>query len=719
METSTHRESRALGVLTSVQYVKGVGPRLASVLKAKGIRTVWDLLSFFPKKYEDRRQCTSPDECIDQEIASLKLTVISQRKIRLRGRRFRQILEVRCQPESSSKTVVLKWFHFHAQYAELFQPGKKLIATGKTSIGPLIIDITHPEVDFVDSKGSQVNTGRIVPVYRELDGISTRVFRSILWAALEKYRSEIFEDLPERFLKNHQLPKLRDTLESIHFPKKDLQALDLEKTIEFRSSSHLRMIYEEFFKFEFLVLRQRLSLESKKAPHFDLNALQTNFKKFQKNLPFDLTGDQKKSIDEILIELSQDRPSHRIVQGDVGSGKTAVCLLPAGALALQGAQSCVMAPTEILAKQHFHNLKKLLGDDVQAELLTGSTKASERKRILERLKFGDPVILIGTHALIEPDVQYQNLALVIIDEQHRFGVEQRRVLRDKGKEGFVPHLLALSATPIPRTLALTAYGDLSVSTLKEMPPGRMPIKTFLTPPQWQPRAYERIKQEIRSGRQAYFIFPLVDKSEAQGFENLKSAIHEKEYLEKEVFSEFKLGLLHGKLKDEEKNQIMNDFKKGDLDILVSTTVVEVGVDVPNATIMVIHHPERFGLSQLHQLRGRVGRGSCASICFLWTNHEKDSSRARLQIMEKTQDGFVIAEEDLKIRGPGEFLGTRQSGGLPFRMADLVRDQDWLLKARNDALELIQLDPNLEHSSHAPLRRFFEKEGSLQFERLRA
>jgi ATP-dependent DNA helicase RecG len=410
----------------------------------------------------------------------------------------------------------------------------------------------------------------------------------------------------------------------------------------------------------------------------------------------------------------------------VGSVKTIVCLLSAAYVLEHGYQAVLMAPTEILAEQHFKNAVKLFSGKLKVALLTGSTSQPQRQALQERLNQQEPLVVVGTHALLEDPVVFPKLGLVMIDEQHRFGVEQRSVLRKKGekidpktKKPILPHLLLLSATPIPRTLALTAFGDLTVSSIQQKPPGRTPIKTRVIREQAEKlQAYQWIRSQLTQGRQAFFIYPLVNESEAEGFTQLKSAVQEAQILGEQVFPEFKVALLHGQMTSEEKEEVMNRFKKGETQILVSTTVIEVGVDVPNATVMFIEHSERFGLSQLHQLRGRVGRGQHASYCFLSASKSREgSSYERLHVLEKSEDGFFIAEADLKIRGPGEFLGTRQSGSLPFKIADLVRDRDLLLKARDDAMAILTEDLHLSLPKHSSFRKYFLKEGAQQFHRL--
>jgi ATP-dependent DNA helicase RecG len=643
------------------------------------------------------------------------------------------MLEVRCS--DASGTLSLKWFHAPRGLETRLVPGAQVMVTGAVKKYLGNPEMIHPELNFglsaATTTGSSSeanpseNVGRVVPIYTEIEGIPSRTLRKVLWDAVQRFASELTEDLPSLYLNHHHLPSLGESIKALHFPSENQG--NIADLLEFKTPAHHRLIYEEFFKFEFLILRQRLRMEKALAPTFGKDGGLDAVRSLEKMLPFSLTGDQSKAVTEILEDFQRPHPMNRLIQGDVGSGKTAVSLLAAGGVLAEGGQAALMAPTEILAEQHYRTAVKIFGGKLNVLLLTGKTPASERTLILGRLISGEPVLLIGTHALIEDPVVFKNLSFVMVDEQHRFGVEQRRTLRQKGskpdpKTGrtILPHSLILTATPIPRTLALTAYGDLSVSSIKELPPGRSPVKTFVVRDKtWRTRAYEKIREEIRAGHQAYFIYPLVNDSEAEGFTHLKSAVTETERLATEIFPEFKLGLLHGQMKSDEKANVMDRFKRGELQILVSTTVVEVGVDVPNATIMAIEHAERFGLSQLHQLRGRVGRGQAQSHCFLFAPQRTGEATAeRLEVLEKTQDGFEIAEADLEIRGPGEFLGTRQAGGLPFRLANLIRDREWLIKARDDASDLLRTDPDLALNSNHRLRAYFEREGKLQFERLK-
>jgi ATP-dependent DNA helicase RecG len=705
------------------------------IFKSRGIETVRDLLHFFPRAYEDRTKVLSVAELQESVKGTVALRTLSSRKIPTRG--FgKNMFEVRATDDSG--VITLKWFYLPRGMDMKFVAGAQFLATGTPKSFRGNLEIIHPEISWGKSADlstpgidpattDPLNTGRVVPIYTEIEGLPSRTLRKILWDAFTKYRTTLTEDIPNRYLARHSLPKITDAVFDIHFPK---SASDNEQAmadlIAFRTPSHARLIYDEFFKFEFLVLRQRLNMEKEDALSIGLQGGRKAVEDIEKLLPFALTGDQKRAIDEILHDLATPHPMNRLVQGDVGSGKTAVALLSATAALAEGYQVALMAPTEILAEQHHRNAMKLFGEKLPIALLTGRTSNSEREALLARLAEGQPILVIGTHALIEDPVVFKSLAVVMIDEQHRFGVEQRRILREKGihKSGTSgktvnPHFLVLTATPIPRTLALTAYGDLAVSMIKEMPPGRSPITTKVIRGTGRTGAIERVRSELAAGRQAYFIYPLVEESEAEGFQALRAATVEAERLQKEVYPEFKVGLLHGKMKSDEKNTVMDAFKKGETQILVSTTVVEVGVDVPNATVICVDHAERFGLSQLHQLRGRVGRGSHPSFCFYFTGaNGSESTQARLEVLEETNDGFEIAEADLRIRGPGEFLGTRQAGGLPFKLADLVRDRDWLFVARDDAMELLKSDPNLTLPEHSPLRIYFEREGKLQGDRLK-
>lgn len=693
---------------SDVQWVKGVGPRMASVFKSRDLYKLKDLLYFFPRKYEDRSKMSLIKDIQEGNQASLKLTVHQAFVRPLRGR-FSKLLEVKAY-DSEKNWISLKWFRTYKGFEAKFEPGAQIIATGVPKVFGAIREIIHPDIQF--DLEDDVNVGRIVPVYTEIDGIPTKTLRKVLSAALEKGLPALKEELPASVLRRHSLPTLPAAIREVHFPTES-PGKDLNQDFaNFKSPSHQRLIYEEFFKFEYHMLSKRLDLKKEDGIALDAERLSGSLRTWRARLPFELTRGQDTAIEDIFKEMSEPHPMNRLLQGDVGAGKTAVAFLSALALMDQGFQVAFMAPTEILAEQHYQNLLRIFGADTPARLLVGKTSNADRKAIQALLDDNRPSLIIGTHALIEDPVKFKNLGFVIIDEQHRFGVDQRRKLREKSV--IQPHMLVMTATPIPRTLALTAYGDLAVSVIRERPPGRTPIKTFLTRSPEHPKMIEQIKKELRDGRQAYFIFPLVNDSEEEGFTHLKSAVTSAETLANDTFPEFRVGLLHGQQSPAEKASIMERFRRNEVQILVSTTVVEVGVDVPNATIMVIEHPERFGLSQLHQLRGRIGRGKFQSTCFLKTDRPPHlPTPERLEVMCETEDGFEIAEADLELRGPGEFLGTRQSGALPFKIASLVRDQDWLLKAREDVVALLESDPALQSIDSKPFKRYLESTGKTE------
>ncbi len=703
------------GTDASLQYVKGIGPKLAVLFETRGFQTVWDLLTFFPRAYQDRQTVTRVEDLQEGTLATVQVQIRSKRWVPLRGR-GRSMLEVRAEDESG--TLSLKWFHAPRDLDQRLIPGKPLQVIGTAKYYRNQWEMIHPELGFSEpsQESLQHSWGRVVPIYVEIEGLPTRFLRKILWNALQSFSRSIPEDLPVALRSHYHFPLLREALQQIHFPTEKLDAAFHAMA----SPSHQRMIYEEFLKFQILVLKYRLELRDAAAFALSAQNYETTLQRFLPRLPFTLTQGQQDALKSIGADLSESKPMNRLVQGDVGSGKTVVALLAAAAMLDQGKKVALMVPTEILANQHYAQAIKLLSADFAIGLLTGSSSNEERGKVLSRLKNKGAYLIIGTHALLEDPVEIKDLMLLIIDEQHRFGVNQRKILREKEKGELAPHILLMTATPIPRTLALTAYGSLAVTSIKELPPGRKPIATHFVYQEAQvARAYEAIRAQLKAGRQAYFIYPLVQQSEAEGFTEMKSVLQEVAFLRKSVFPEFSVEALHGQMGADEKQSVMDRFKKGKLHILASTTVVEVGVDVPNATVIAIEHAERFGLSQLHQLRGRVGRGEHASFCYLLAaGHLSDVALARLQLMEKSQDGFEIAEVDLRIRGPGEVLGTRQSGALAFRMADLVRDQDWLLRARNDAVALLKADPQLLQEENQGLRRFMLREGAEQLNRLR-
>jgi ATP-dependent DNA helicase RecG len=699
---------------TRVQFLKGVGPRLAAVFGTRGILSLKDLIHFFPRKYEDRSKISAVKDLVEGQTASLELTVHSAHLRPLRGR-FQKLFEVKAK-DKDQQWISLKWFRVFKGFEMKFEPNTKIIVTGMVKVFGSIREMVHPEVQF--DLEDDLHVGRIVPIYTEIEGVPTKTLRKIMDAALTQTEAAIKDELPVPLLKRHGLPPLARAIREVHFPSENSGSdTASQKFTNFRSPAHERLIYEEFFKFEYHVLSQKLNHEKEPGHSLKAKELAVSLSTWKKKLAFTLTKDQDLAIADIFTDIAKPHPMNRLLQGDVGAGKTAVALLTALSMMDQGYQVAIMAPTEILAEQHYQNTLRIFGASLPVKLLVGKTPVAERRSIQALLESDSPALLIGTHALIEDPVKFKNLGLVVIDEQHRFGVEQRRKLREKSK--IQPHMLIMTATPIPRTLALTAYGDLSVSIIRERPPGRTPIKTHLVRGVEKEKMIAFIKKEITSGRQAYFIFPLVNDSEEEGITHLKSAVSAAETLANETFLEFKVGLLHGQLSSKEKAEIMDRFRKNEVQILVSTTVVEVGVDVPNATVMVIEHPERFGLSQLHQLRGRIGRGAHASNCFLRLDRPPSiPTPERLEVLCETEDGFKIAEADLELRGPGEFLGTRQSGALPFKIASLIRDQEWLLKARDDAGELLATDPELKNPDNAPFKKYLQNAGKTEGSQLK-
>lgn len=683
---------------TSVQYVKGVGPGVAKLLAIRDINTVRDLLYFFPRKYEDRTQATTIANAQPGEKTTFHVQVEEVRKLNLRGNRFKSMLEIRVADNSGK--LWLKWFRAPSGYENRFKPGQSLHVTGVIKIFQNRKEIIHPEIDLSSTPAASLineveenatieksaHLGRIVPIYTDIPNITPRAYRKIVHSALEAYVPQMSDPLPKHLLSKHNLPELGPSLRNIHFPDVKWSDEEINRLLNFNTPYQHRLIYEEFLLFQLLVLNKKASRQEIQSIKVSLDRSNTVYEHWKKLLPFTLTNDQQKCINEIFLDFDSGRASHRLIQGDVGSGKTIVAMLAGASLIAEGYQVALMAPTEVLAEQHFKTAKKIFGDKIHFELWMGSTPESQRKLIQADLSKGRPLFLIGTHALIQDGIEMPQLGLVLIDEQHRFGVEQRRKLVQKGK---TPHFLSFSATPIPRSLAITLYGDLSVSIIREKPPGRTPIHTkFYTQSDKTP-VYDLIKNELNQGRQAYFVYPLIQESEADGFQYLKSVEKESAILQREIFPDYKIRYFHGNFAPAEKEKTLQDFKDRKFDILVSTTVIEVGIDVPNATVMVIENAERFGLSQLHQLRGRVGRGQYDSYCFLMANSRiSEKTAERLQFLAQNEDGFDIAEFDLKIRGAGELLGTRQAGAVEFQMGDLVRDQVWMIKAREDAEQLI-------------------------------
>ncbi len=679
----------ALRLDTSIQYLKGVGPKLGELFARKGLRTLGDLIEFYPRAYEDQRAARNIASLKPDEIVSMKARIVSVHSLNM-GRSSRKMYDVLVRDASGQ--IHCKFFRVpYKGYFERFKPHTEVRVVGKVIDYRGRLEFHHPEIRDVEP--DEENQDALIPLYTEIEGLATNKIMKLVRQAFAQIQEWPEEFLPASVLTKYSLWPRKQALQEIHYPDPNKAA----QYTSYKSSAQRRLVFDEFFWMELFLASRKAGFQKDDAPQILNQGHQLDL--LRRSLPFAMTNAQKKVFTEIRQDLEKPHPMHRMVQGDVGSGKTLVSFMAAVYAAESHFQACLMVPTEILAEQHFKNAQKLLNPlGLRLALLVGKTKASERKQILSDLISGNIDLIVGTHALIEDEVQFANLGLVIIDEQHRFGVEQRGLLRAKGKS---PHFLIMTATPIPRTLAMTVYGDLDISIIDEMPSGRSPIQTRVTYESKRPQALQFMLEQVQKGRQAYIVYPLVEESEKI---DLKDAVSEYEKL-RQQFPQLKVGLLHGKMKPDEKDQVMDRFRSQELQVLVSTTVIEVGVDVPNANIMIIEHAERFGLSQLHQLRGRVGRGEHKSFCILILGYAvSEESRQRTEMMEKTSDGFKIAEFDLELRGPGEFMGTRQSGLSGFKMANLIRDMSILLEAREAAFDILRRDPKLTFVEHQMLRQ---------------
>ncbi len=684
----------ALRLDTAIQYLKGVGPKLGDIFARKGLKTLQDLFEFYPRAYEDQRAARNIASLKLNDIVSIKAQVASVHSVNM-GRSSRKMYDV--VVKDASGQIHCKYFRVpYKGYFDRFKPHTEVRVVGKVIEYRGRIEFHHP--DIRDIEPDDENQDALIPLYTEIEGLATAKIMKLVrlgFAQIEEWPEEV---LPKTMREKYQLLGRKEALKELHYP--DPQRA--QEYMEFRSPAQKRIIFEEFFWLELFLASKKVGFQKDAAPVIRNAAKKVS--KLLENLPFQMTKAQERVFFEIKADMEKPHPMHRMVQGDVGSGKTLVCFLAAVFATESQFQSCLMAPTEILAEQHFKNAQKILAPlGIRLAMLVGKTKTAERKDILEKLAAGEIDLIIGTHALIEDEVRFVKLGLVIIDEQHRFGVEQRGQLKSKGHS---PHFLVMTATPIPRTLAMTVYGDLDVSLIDEMPPGRSPIQTRVIYDSKKAQALQFMLEQIRKGRQAYIVYPLVEESEKI---DLKDAVSEFENL-KVQFPDIKFGLLHGKLKSDEKEKVMTQFRAQEIQVLVSTTVIEVGVDVPNANMMIIEHAERFGLSQLHQLRGRVGRGEHKSFCILIMGYAvSEEGRQRTEFMEKTTDGFKIAEFDLEMRGPGEFMGTKQSGLSGFKLANLVRDMALLQQAREAAFDILKRDPKLKYPDHLGLKEELLKE----------
>ena len=657
---------------TDIRYIKGVGEARAKSLAKLGITDLRSLLSYFPRAYDDRRAYKKIVDLIPGENACVCAVIAGEPRLS-RIRKGLDLIKLR----AVDATGALELTYFNQSYLKnTFHTGDAYVFFGRAEGTPSRPQMTNP---LFEREGAHQITGRIMPIYPLTAGVS----QSMLYKAVEQGLAACVDELPDILPENvrlvYQLCHTRFAYENIHFPTDD----------EALSAARRRLAFEELFLLALglkLLRERRTFVAGKQCKKVDLSPFFTS-------LPFSLTGAQRRAIGDIARDLTGKRPMNRLVQGDVGSGKTMVAAAAIYMAAKNGLQCALMAPTEILAEQHYRSLAPLLEPlGIPCALLTASTTAKERRALNERLRSGELSLVIGTHALLSPDVQYQNLGLVVTDEQHRFGVDQRAALSAKGDD---PHLLVMSATPIPRTLALMIYGDLDVSILNELPPGRQKIDTFAVPSSYHARIYAFLRKLVADGRQAYIVCPMVAENDELPDER-KAVTAYAETLQKEVFPDLRIAPIHGKMKPKEKDAVMRAFAAHEIDVLVSTTVIEVGVDVPNAALMLIENAECFGLSQLHQLRGRVGRGRHKSYCVLVSDNKGEENKQRLKVMSSTSDGFAIAEEDLKLRGPGDFFGSRQHGLPSLRVADLSCDLSLLHETQSAAEQLLAADPALKN-----------------------
>jgi len=666
----------------SAQYIKGVGPARFEVLNRLGIYTVGDLLNYFPRRYEDRRNFAPLGRLEVGKYATVKAEVLKT-SLR-RSKKGLSIFQVVVGDDTG--VLAAAWFNqpFMKRY---FKAGQELILYGKVERFRSL-QMNSPEFEFVSAKDACLHMGRIVPVYPLTSKINQRYLRTIISRAERNYCSCSPDMLPYTLRTKLGLLPLTLALRSIHFPQ-DFTA---------RDSAYRRLVFDEFFLFQLILAlkKSRRGEGQKGIAHKKEGRL---IERFQKALPFKLTSAQDKAIKEIAGDMASSRPMNRLLQGDVGSGKTIVA---ASALVLSvqsGFQAALMTPTEILAEQHYLFLSKLLMPlDINVGLLIGSMSRQVKLNTLEDICSGELDIVVGTHALIEESIHFKQLGLVVVDEQHKFGILQRSLLRKKGQS---PDYLVLSATPIPRTLAMTVYGDLDISTIKEMPGGRLPISTFRVKERAAGDVYKFIREEITKGRQAYIVYPLIKDSAGS---ELKAASQMYGRLKEKEFHELRLELIHGQMDGRDKDKIMRSFKNHKIDILISTTVIEVGIDVPNASVMVVEHAQRFGLSQLHQLRGRIGRGPYPSYCILVAEPETAPAKQRIEAMLNIQDGFRLAEEDLDIRGPGQFFGPAQHGLPELKLGNILKDMELMELARSEAFSLVGKDPKLRSPQHLSIRK---------------
>ncbi len=671
-----------------IQYIKGVGPKRAKLLNKLDIKSLRDLLYYFPRDYDDRSKLKKVAQLVPREKVTLKVKILDYEESRTP---YKGIPVLRAKVSDGTAYMYAVWYNqrFIKQNLPI---GTEVLISGEVKKFLRSFEMENPEYEILDEeKEETLHVGRIVPIYSLTQGLSQKIMRQIIYDIITQYSIFIEDTLPEKIKQKYNLMDKPISVVEKHFPTSFL----------LMGSATKRLVFEELLFMQLTLAQMKKEIELLSAPVF--NTESQLVKTFLDKLSFKLTSAQEKVWEEIKYDLSLGRPMHRLLQGDVGSGKTVVAAMAILLAVENGYQSAFMVPTEILAEQHYNRLKPLFEPlGIRIGLLIGSLPKKDKLSILEELNQGILFVVIGTHALIQEEVKFKNLGLVIIDEQHKFGVIQRSNLWKKGKN---PHLLVMTATPIPRTLALTIYGELDVSIIDTLPPGRKPVSTYLFSTSERKKVYSLVEKEVLSGKQSYIVCPLIEESEKLEAESA-SKLYEKL---KKVFPNFNIGLIHGLIPKDERSRIMEDFRNGKIQILVATTVIEVGIDVPNASIMVVEDAHRFGLAQLHQLRGRIGRGETPSACFLIANLKGEEARERLKVFVSTNDGFLIANKDLEIRGPGEFLGIRQHGLPDLHLTDLTRDLRILEIARKEAFEILREDVNLEKEENIPIKRWIIRE----------
>lgn len=660
----------------NIQYLKGIGEKRARLFAKPGIHTIGDLLYYFPRDYEDWKNTVSIADAPLKEYVCIRATIISN--VVAYGTSKGTVYATSVTDGES--IMPLRFFN-NRYVKDVLKDGEEFLFYGKVTLNDRDIK------EMISPKYASVNNSYLHPVYPAVGELTSNITARAVKTALEYYKDDIRDTLPAEQLEKFRLPDLKTAISKIHFPENE----------EDIYAARRRLIYEELLTLQLGIL----SAGKKEKNHTEYIIKNDFSSEFAGTLPFKMTASQQKAIAECIEDMRKGVPMQRLLQGDVGSGKTAVAASLMYTCVKNGYQCVLMAPTEVLAAQHYATLTAFFAsENIRITLLTGSVTAKNKKIIKQDIENGDIDIVIGTHAVITDDVKFRSLALAVTDEQHRFGVKQRAALRMKGRE---PHILVMSATPIPRTLSLIIYGDLDISVLNEKPNGRQPIKTYRVNGTYHQRLYNFIKQEISAGHQCYIVCPLVAENEEKPSDKTAASEYT-DYLSKNVFKELKTDLLHGKMKPKQKDEVMERFKKGETDVLICTVVVEVGIDVPNATIMVIENAECFGLSQLHQLRGRVGRGDSQSYCILVSDSKSDDTLSRLDVLCSTNDGFKIADEDLKMRGPGDFFGSRQSGLPMMKIADLMTDSKILFAARDEAQRIIKEDPGLDNPEYKELKK---------------